>query len=246
MTAVTGSSDALVVLVEDDDDIRRLVRDLLAREGFAVEVADTAVALDQVLARKRPDLVILDLMLPGEDGLSICRRLRSRGGVPILMLTAKSDPVDRVVGLEMGADDYVAKPFDPRELLARVRALLRRSRGHAARAETEPSRRFAFDGLIIDLDARRLETETGKPVALTSAEFDLLACFVVRPRRVLSRDQLLDWTRGRDAEPFDRTIDMTISRLRKKVDAVAPGLNLIATVRNNGYLLVPPVRQLPA
>jgi two-component system OmpR family response regulator len=242
---MTGSPDALVVLVEDDDDIRRLVRDLLAREGFAVEAADTAVALDQVLARKRPDLVILDLMLPGEDGLSICRRLRSRGGVPILMLTAKSDSVDRVVGLEMGADDYVTKPFDPRELLARVRALLRRSRGHAGHRDPEPSRRFAFDGLIIDLDARRLETEAGRPVALTSAEFDLLACFVVRPRRVLSRDQLLDWTRGRDAEPFDRTIDMTISRLRKKVDAVAPGLNLIATVRNNGYLLVPPVRQLP-
>ena len=246
MTAVTGHTDALVVLVEDDEDIRRLVRDLLVREGFSVGVADSAAALDQVLARKRPDLVILDLMLPGEDGLSICRRLRSRDGLPILMLTAKSDPVDRVVGLEMGADDYVTKPFDPRELLARVRALLRRSRGHAGHREAEPSRRFAFDGLIIDLDARRLETEAGKPVALTSAEFDLLACFVVRPRRVLSRDQLLDWTRGRDADPFDRTIDMTISRLRKKVDAVAPGLNLIATVRNNGYLLVPPVRQLPA
>jgi two-component system OmpR family response regulator len=242
MTAVTGHSDALVVLVEDDEDIRRLVRDLLAREGFAVDVADSAAALDQVLARKRPDLVILDLMLPGEDGLSICRRLRSRGSVPILMLTAKSDPVDRVVGLEMGADDYVTKPFDPRELLARVRALLRRSRSHG---EPEPSRRFAFDGLVIDLDARRLETEAGKPVALTSAEFDLLACFVVRPRRVLSRDQLLDWTRGRDADPFDRTIDMTISRLRRKVEGAAPGLSLITTVRNNGYLFVPAVRQLP-
>lgn len=245
MTAMTGNSDALVVLVEDDEDIRRLVRNLLAREGFAVEVADTAAALDQVLARKRPDLVILDLMLPGEDGLSICRRLRSRGAVPILMLTAKSDPVDRVVGLEMGADDYVTKPFDPRELLARVRALLRRARNHGAHGEPEASRRFAFEGLVIDLDARRLETEAGRPVALTSAEFDLLACFVVRPRRVLSRDQLLDWTRGRDADPFDRTIDMTISRLRKKVEAATPGLNLITTVRNNGYLFVPVVRQLP-
>jgi DNA-binding response OmpR family regulator len=242
---MTGNSDALVVLVEDDEDIRRLVRDLLVREGFGVEVADTAIAFDQVLARKRPDLVILDLMLPGEDGLSICRRLRSRGGVPILMLTAKSDPVDRVVGLEMGADDYVTKPFDPRELLARVRALLRRARNLSGPGEAEPSRRFAFEGLIIDLDARRLETESGKPIALTSAEFDMLACFVVRPRRVLSRDQLLDWTRGRDADPFDRTIDMTISRLRKKVEAAAPGLNLITTVRNNGYLFVPAVRQLP-
>jgi DNA-binding response OmpR family regulator len=238
---MTGISDALIALVEDDEDIRRLVRDLLAREGFAVEVAETAAAFDQILARKRPDLVILDLMLPGEDGLSICRRLRSRGATPILMLTAKSDPVDRVIGLEMGADDYVTKPFDPRELLARVRALLRRARNHG---EVEPSRRYAFEGLIIDLDARRLTTEAGKAVALTSAEFDLLACFVARPRRVLSRDQLLDWTRGRDADPFDRTIDMTISRLRKKVEAAAPGLDLITTVRNNGYLFVPIVKQL--
>lgn len=238
---MTGISDALIVLVEDDEDIRRLVRDLLAREGFAVEVADTAIAFDQLLARQRPDLVILDLMLPGEDGLSICRRVRSRGGMPILMLTAKSDPVDRVVGLEMGADDYVTKPFDPHELLARVRALLRRARSHD---EPEPSRRYAFEGLVIDLDARRLTTEAGKTVALTSAEFDLLACFVVRPRRVLSRDQLLDWTRGRDADPFDRTVDMTISRLRKKVEAAAPGLDLITTVRNNGYLFVPVVKQL--
>jgi two-component system, OmpR family, response regulator len=238
---MTGISDALIVLVEDDEDIRRLVRDLLAREGFAVEVADTAVAFDQILARKRPDLVILDLMLPGEDGLSICRRLRGRGGMPILMLTAKSDPVDRVVGLEMGADDYVTKPFDPRELLARVRALLRRARSHDG---PEPSRCYTFEGLVMDLDARRLTTEAGKAVALTSAEFDLLACFVVRPRRVLSRDQLLDWTRGRDADPFDRTVDMTISRLRKKVEAAVPGLDLITTVRNNGYLFVPVVKQL--
>ena len=241
---MTAVSDALIVLVEDDEEISRLVRDLLVREGFSVDVADTATGLDQILARKRPDLVILDLMLPGQDGLAICRRLRSRGGaLPILMLTAKSDPVDRVVGLEMGADDYVTKPFDPRELLARVRALLRRARGSV---DAEPNRRYAFDGLVIDLDARQLATEQGEPIVLTSAEFELLACFVLRPRRVLSRDQLLDWTRGRAADPFDRTIDMTISRLRKKVEAVAPGLNLITTVRNNGYLLVPAVKQLPS
>jgi DNA-binding response OmpR family regulator len=240
---MTGAADALIVLVEDDEDIRRLVQNLLAREGFAVEVADTSRALDSLLARKRPDLVILDLMLPGEDGLSICRRLRAGDpSVPILMLTAKSDPVERVVGLEVGADDYVTKPFDPRELLARVRALLRRARHQP---EPERSRRYAFEGLIIDLDARSLATEEGAPIPVTSAEFELLACLVVRPRRVLSRDQLLDWTRGRDADPFDRTIDMTISRLRKKIEAAAPGLNLITTVRNNGYLFVPAVKQLP-
>jgi two-component system, OmpR family, response regulator len=237
-------TDALIVLVEDDKEIQRLVRDLLVREGFAVEVAESGAALDQVLAGQRPDLVILDLMLPGEDGLSICRRLRTRGGsVPILMLTAKADPIDRVVGLEMGADDYLTKPFNPRELLARVRALLRRARGTT---DAEPNRRYAFAGLVIDLDARRLSTESGEAIALTAAEFELLTCFVQRPRRVLTRDQLLDWTRGRMAEAYDRTIDMTISRLRKKIDAVTPGLELISTVRNNGYLFVHPVKSLPS
>ena len=235
-------TDALIILVEDDKEIQRLVRDLLVREGFAVEVAETGAALDRVLAGQRPDLVILDLMLPGEDGLSICRRLRARGGsVPILMLTAKADPIDRVVGLEMGADDYLAKPFNPRELLARVRALLRRARGTA---DAEPSRRYAFAGLVIDLDSRRLSTEAGELIVLTAAEFELLTCFVQRPRRVLTRDQLLDWTRGRMAEAYDRTIDMTISRLRKKIEAATPGLELISTVRNNGYLFVHPVRLL--
>jgi two-component system, OmpR family, response regulator len=237
-------TDALIVLVEDDKEIQRLVRDLLVRESFSVEVAESGAALDQVLAGQRPDLVILDLMLPGEDGLSICRRLRARGGsVPILMLTAKADPIDRVVGLEMGADDYLAKPFNPRELLARVRALLRRARGTA---DTELNRRYAFAGLVIDLDARRLTTEAGAAIGLTAAEFELLTCFVQRPRRVLTRDQLLDWTRGRIAEAYDRTIDMTISRLRKKIEAVTPGLELISTVRNNGYLFVHPVKSLPS
>lgn len=236
-----ADNSALIVLVEDDEEISRLVADMLAREGFAIETAASGEALDQVLTRQVPDLLILDLMLPGEDGIAICRRLRTGSGVPILMLTAKADPIDRVLGLEMGADDYLAKPFNPRELLARVRALLRRSRGQL---EIEPNRRRGFAGMIIDLDARRLTTEAGEPVALTQAEFDLLVCFVQRPRRVLTRDQLLDWTRGRSAEPFDRSIDMTISRMRKKFDAAVPGQDIIATVRNNGYLFVPSVKQI--
>jgi DNA-binding response OmpR family regulator len=237
------SADALIAIVEDDDEIRRLVIGLLAREGYQIAEAQNGVDLDAILAGNIPDLIILDLMLPGEDGLSICRRLRSHGGaVPILMLTAKSDAIDRVVGLEMGADDYLTKPFNPRELVARVRALLRRARGMGEAAPS--SRRYAFEGLVIDLDARSLATGDGKPVTLTSAEFDLLACFVQRPRRVLTREQLLDWTRGRDSTPFDRAIDMTISRLRKKIDAAAPGLTLITTIRNNGYLFVAAVKQL--
>lgn len=238
---MTGTAGALIAMVEDDEDIRRLVQDLLAREGFVVEAVESAAGLESLLTLKQPQLVILDLMLPGEDGLAICRKLRQRSSVPILMLTAKSHPVDRVVGLEMGADDYVTKPFDPRELLARVRALLRRAGGMM---EPERNRRMAFEGLVIDLDARQLVTEAGEQIALTSAEFELLACFVVRPRRVLTRDQLLDWTRGREADAFDRSIDMTLSRLRKKIATAVPGLHLITTVRNNGYLFVPAVKQL--
>ena len=231
-----------ILVVDDDAEIRRLVGDFLAREGFAVELAEDGRAMDSALSRIQPDLILLDLMLPGEDGLSICRRLRSGSDTPILMLTAKGDETDRVVGLEIGADDYVVKPFGPRELLARIRALLRRASSRAMPAAT---RRFAFDRFIADLDARQLIHEDGEPIALTSAEFELLTCFVLRPRRVLSRDQILDWTHGRNADPFDRTVDILVSRLRKKLDGLGSGTNLINTIRNGGYLLTVPVRQVP-
>jgi len=233
---------ATILIVEDDPDIRHLVGDLMRKEGFGVEEAEDAAAMDAVLARMRPDLVILDLMLPGEDGLSVCRRIRAQDALPILMLTAKSDEIDRVVGLEMGADDYLVKPFGPRELLARVRAVLRRS---SAQPLSPPSRRFLFDRFVIDLDARQLSDNDGTGLTLTSAEFDLLACFVQRPRRVLTRDQILDLIRGRAADPFDRTVDMLVSRLRKKLDAASPGSNLISTVRNGGYLFTASVKAAP-
>ena len=236
------TSAATILIVEDDPDIRQLVAELLCKEGFAIEEAEDASAMDSVLARSRPDLIILDLMLPGEDGLSICRRIRTQDGVPILMLTAKSEEIDRVVGLEMGADDYLPKPFGPRELLARVRAVLRRG---AASPAAPLTRRFGFEGFVIDLDARQLADGGGGILTLTSAEFDLLACFVQRPRRVLTRDQLLDWTRGRASDPFDRTIDMLVSRLRRKLDAASTGATLISTVRNGGYLFTAAVRTLP-
>ncbi|MGA7485902.1 MAG: response regulator [Xanthobacteraceae bacterium] len=224
-----------ILFVEDDRDIRALLADFLVREGFIVEVAEDGAAVDRALARTKPDLVILDIMLPGEDGLSICRRLRARSAVPIIMLTARSDDVDRIVGLELGADDYVGKPFNPRELLARIRAVLRRIDRPASAAPVH--RRRSFAGFIIDLDARGVETRDGTRVPLTSAEFDLLACFIERPRRVLTRDQLLDWTRGRSADPFDRTIDVTVSRLRKKLEGADPAAAaVVTTVRNGGYL----------
>lgn len=238
-----NTSPVFVLVVEDDPEISRLVAEFLRREGFAVEVADSGKAMDSVLQRLRPDLIVLDLMLPGEDGLSICRRLRASGTIPILMLTAKSDEIDRVVGLEMGADDYLTKPFGPRELLARIRAILRRVQGSQPQAV---SRRYAFDRFILDIDARSFEQADPQtdPIQLTSAEFDLLACFIQRPRRVLSRDQILDWTRGRSSDPFDRTVDMLISRLRKKLETASPGSNLLSTIRNGGYLFTAPVKQL--
>jgi two-component system OmpR family response regulator len=227
----------LIAVVEDDREILRLVSGLLTQEGYDVAALESGPALSTFLAANRPDLLVLDWMLPGEDGLSICRRLRaSDETLPIIMLTAKSDEIDRVLGLEIGADDYLAKPFAPRELLARIRAVLRRSR--TRNEGTEEARRYAFAGLVIDLDTRSLGTEDGAPITLTSGEFALLACFVQRPRRVLSREQLLDLTRGRDAENFDRSIDMVVSRLRKKLDAATGGQALITTVRNSGYLFV--------
>ncbi|MFG1350772.1 response regulator [Xanthobacter autotrophicus] len=233
-----------LLLVEDDREIRSLLADFLGREGYGVLAAEDGAAMDRLLATTRPDLVVLDLMLPGEDGLSICRRLRARGGLPILMLTAKGDDVDRIVGLEMGADDYLAKPFNPRELLARIRAVLRRADGAMPQPSFQ-SRRVAFSGFVADLDARSVGRAEGEALDLTSAEFELLACFLERPKRVLSRDQLLDWTRGRSADPFDRTIDVSVSRLRRKLVAAAPDAALlIKTVRNGGYLFSADVRTL--
>lgn len=226
---------AHILLVEDDDEVRHLVTGLIEKEGYRVTAVADARAMDAALANAGPDLVILDVMLPGEDGLSICRRLHMTLGVPILMLTARADEIDRVVGLEMGADDYLTKPFGPRELIARIRALLRRA-GERAQAPFTPANRSGFDGFSIDFDTRTVLSPAGAPLQLTSAEFELLTCFVKRPRRVLSRETILDFVHGRNADPFDRSVDMLVSRLRKKLDAVEGGSGLITTIRNGGYL----------
>lgn len=234
--------DRTILIVEDDREIRSLLADFLAREGYTIVCAEDGAAMDRVLGQTRPDLIVLDLMLPGEDGLSICRRLRAMGRLPILMLTAKAEDVDRIVGLELGADDYLAKPFNPRELLARIRAVLRRADGPTS---PQAPRRFAFGTLIADLDSRTVMNADETEVDLTSAEFDLLACFLERPKRVLSRDLLLDWTRGRIADPFDRTIDVSVSRLRRKLTLADPqAATWIKTVRNGGYLFATDVRAI--
>jgi two-component system, OmpR family, response regulator len=227
-----------IVVVEDDPEIRSLVADYLRRNGgFRVEPASGGTELDRFLTTYGdPDLIVLDVMLPGEDGLSICRRIRAGSRVPILMLTAKGDDIDRIVGLEMGADDYLPKPFNPRELLARIRAILRRN---------EPAplvrRRVSAGPILVDLDARSVSMLDGTAIDLTSAEFDLLECFVTRPGRVLSRDQLMDWTRGRRAEALDRTIDVQLSRLRRKIET--GDTVLIKTIRNAGYILAVDVKE---
>lgn len=227
-----------LLVIEDDPDISALLAEFLSREGYEVRTLQTGRLATQTVAGFAPALVILDIMLPGEDGFSVCRRIRSESAVPIIMLTARSDDVDKIVGLELGADDYLGKPFNPRELLARIRARLRRSLVH----ERPIARRRAVGELIIDLDGRAISTRSGTVVGLTTAEYDLLACFIEHPRRVLSRDQLLDWTRGRTADPLDRTIDVTVSRLRARLAPVAPSVvQAITTVRNGGYLFAMPV-----
>jgi two-component system OmpR family response regulator len=227
-----------ILVVEDDPEIRSLLKDYLHRQGLRVDVADGGGTFDRLMAQYgEPDLVVLDIMLPGEDGFSICRRLRATSRVPVIMLTARGDDIDRIVGLEMGADDYLAKPFNPRELLARIRAVLRRME----QPLDQPRRRLAVGALIVDLDARTVWDAAGAEIELTSAEFELLSCFITRPGRVLSRDQLMDWTRGRRADALDRTIDVQLSRLRKKIEG--NGAPLIKTVRSAGYILTVSVEE---
>lgn len=224
-----------IAVVEDDHEIRTMVVQLLKREGFDAYGCETTSAFDQLHSRQRVDLAVLDVMLPGEDGLSLCRRLHAEGTVPVLMVTAKGDDIDRIIGLEIGADDYLPKPFNPRELVARVRAILRRTRDAQRVVSVLPVERYRFDGWMIDAGARSVLCPMGDMLELTGGEFDLLLCFVTHPQRVLNRDQLLDWTRGRSANAFDRSIDVQLSRLRRKLATRDGGENLIKTVRGGGY-----------
>jgi two-component system OmpR family response regulator len=224
-----------ILLVEDDREIALLVAGLLERDGYAVRRARDGAEADALLAERPADLILLDLMLPGEDGFSICRRLRAVSAVPIVMLTARSDDIDRIVGLELGADDYVAKPFNPRELVARIRAVLRRC-APAAAAPSPSGNRLRFDAFTLDVDARRLFRGDAE-IELSTGDFDLLLVLLRHPHRVLSRDQLMDLITGRTWEAFDRSIDVAMSRLRRKIEPDSAHPVLIRTVRNAGYML---------
>ncbi len=227
-----------VLIVEDDADVRDSMAEYLVSHGFEVDTAGGGDAMRAALARNVPQLVLLDLKLPGEDGLSLARSLRERHDLAIIMVTAADSVVDRVVGLEVGADDYIAKPFDLRELLARVKSVLRRAQpGPGAAAGAAKTVRVGSCSL--DLGAHRLLDAAGAEVPLTSMEFDLLRVFVEHPNQVLSRDQLLNLTRNRDWEPFDRSIDIRIARLRRKLGEDSEQPRLIKTVRGAGYCYVP-------
>lgn len=234
-------SSARILVVDDDADVRQMLVDYLGTHGYEVAVASDGAQMRAALARQVPDVVLLDVGLPGEDGLTLARYLRERHRVGIIMVTAADGIVDRVVGLEMGADDYVAKPFDPRELRARLKSVLRRLRGDAAPTPAADRARPRIGRCTLDIDARRLLDANGSDVAITAMEFDLLNTFIEHPNKVLTRDRLLTLTRNREWEPFDRSIDIRIARLRRKIEVDPDNPLAIQTIRGAGYMFVPPV-----
>ncbi len=225
------------MVVDDDRDIRQLLSKYLAQQGWRVSVAKDGDEMRGLIASMVFDLVILDIMMPGDDGLTLCRELRAESTVPILMLTAAGDPTDRVIGLEMGADDYMPKPFLPRELLARIKAIFRRVGPGAHRSGDDlRERTIRFDHFTASLGAREVHDGTGQLVPLSGGEWQILEAFLTHPKRVLSRDQLLDLARGRQATPFDRSIDIQVSRLRRKLGDDPREPRIIKTVRSGGYV----------
>jgi len=230
-----------ILVVDDDREIRDLVQRFLRKHDYRITTAGEGQEMRKVLQSGHFDLIVLDLMLPGEDGLSLCRWVRSTSSLPVIMLTAMADDTDRIIGLEMGADDYLPKPFNPRELLARIRAVLRRVETEGPNRYTATQRILLFEGWRLNTARRELFRPDGNLVPLTSGEFDLLLALAERPRRVLTRDQLLDLTRGREAIPFDRSIDVQVSRLRRKIEDDPAEPARIKTVRGGGYLFSPTV-----
>lgn len=241
-TGTPGRDGKSILIVDDDQEIRSLLANFLESHGFTVSTARDGPEMQRRLEHGRHDLAILDLMLPGPDGLELCRLIRQRSAMPIIMLTARAEDTDRIVGLELGADDYVTKPFNPRELLARIRAVLRRTGGKLATLGGEqPVRGYRFEGWVLSLERRELVNPAGVMVDLSTGEFDLLTAFLEAPNRVLTRDHLLDVARSQPDAVFDRAIDVQVSRLRKKIEPRDTDPAMIRTIRGAGYLFVPKV-----
>lgn len=231
-----------ILLVDDDHDLRESVSEYLTGQGFQITSAENAAAARSLVRNAQFDLALLDVMMPGEDGLSLCRFLAEQGAVPVIMLTARGDATDRIIGLEIGADDYLPKPFDPRELVARIKTVLRRAARGGGIPGHEQVAGYSFDGWLLDTSKRRLTDPEGVNVPVTSAEYKLLETLVQRPGTVFNRDQLLDHIHGREAQLFDRAIDNLVSRLRKKMEQDTRQPDLIQTVRGGGYMLAAQVR----
>lgn len=233
-----------ILVVDDHSEIRDLLKRFLEQHGMRVSCARDGREMKKLLEEREFDLLVLDLMLPGEDGLTLCRELRVKSNLPIIMLTAMGEETDRIIGLEMGADDYLAKPFNPRELLARIKAVMRRTQADQQPVAETLSRDLRFDRWLLDINRRELIDEDGVGLSLSTAEFDLLKVFLERPQRVLSRDQLLDLARGREAVAFDRAIDTLVSRLRRKLERDPKNPELIKTIWGGGYLFAADVAQV--
>lgn len=238
------AEDAHLLLVDDERDIREPLAAYLARNGYRVSKAANAEAARALLAAKDFDLVLLDIMMPGEDGLALTGFIRATTNLPVILLTARAEETDRIVGLELGADDYVTKPFSPRELMARIKAVLRRAGDSAARVRAPDAESFAFGPWILKTGERELVDRDGVASPLSTGEYNILYAFVTHPRRVLSRDQLLDLSQGRELAAFERSIDNHISRLRKKIEESASDPKLIKTVWGGGYMLAAEVTRL--
>lgn len=232
-----------LLVVDDDEGIRELLEDYLIGQGYRVLTAADGREADRLITANHVDLIILDLMLPGEDGLSICRRIRATSMTPVIILTAKGDDMDRIIGIEMGADDYLPKPFNPRELVARIKAVLWRSRpGSFGPNTSSEDKQLTFDGFVVNLSTRELTNPRDELVRLTSREFDLLSTLANNARRTLSRDDILGMTQGKTLDdPEDRSIDMLVARLRRKIEVDPSSPRLIKTVRGIGYIFTPSV-----
>ncbi|TCM16992.1 two-component system OmpR family response regulator [Novosphingobium sp. PhB165] len=239
---MNDTAPARLLLVDDEAALREPLAEYLSRQGFAVSQARSAAEARSLLRDEKPDLVLLDIMMPGEDGLSLCRHLVEAQDVPVIFLTARGEATDRIVGLEIGADDYVVKPFEPRELVARIRSVLRRAARTAAPAPENEV--FAFEGWQLDPLKRRLTDTEGAVVVISSVEFRLLMAFLEHPRQVLNRDRLLDMVQGREAHLFDRAVDNQVSRLRRKIEVDSRNPQLIQTVWGGGYMLAADVRRM--
>ncbi|MDX2141970.1 MAG: response regulator [Rhodospirillaceae bacterium] len=246
MNTATETPKPHILIVDDDSEIRELLSRFLSKHDFRVTTAKDGREMQQALKDWKIDLIVLDLMMPGDDGLTLCRQVRAESDMPVIMLTAMGEDVDRIIGLEVGADDYLAKPFNPRELAARIKAVLRRTTAPplqpVAPVGVNGDEQIRFDQFLLDTATRTLK-KNGEDVVLTAGEYDLLVAFIEHPRRILNRDQLLDMARGRAAIPFDRAIDVQVGRLRKKIEPDIKTPTLIKTVRGGGYMFTPEVNR---